>query len=163
MAARRCTHRDRWDAVDIIIFQLTDFPATGYHRADKLLDAWYMALFAVAAQRWPASLRWTATALFAYRLAGVVAYEATGARILLFIFPNVFEFFFLYCAAALQLRPGYALTARGAFVVAAVLLVPKLAQEYALHYAQWLDNLVAVEIIEDVARAVVRWLRDPLP
>jgi hypothetical protein len=41
-----------------------------------------------------------------------------------------------------------------------VLLVPKEFQEYALHYARWLDHAVAADIIHDDAIAVWDWLRD---
>jgi hypothetical protein len=80
----------------------------------------------------------------------------------LFAFPNVFELFFLCYAAVLHLWPDYELTPRRAIAWIAVLLVPKMGQEYALHYARWLDNLSAVEIIEDAARATRTWLRDRL-
>lgn len=151
------------DAVDILIFQLTDFPSIGYHRADKLLDVWYLAFFAFAARRWAPLPRWTSTALFGYRLIGVTLYEVTGVRTFLFVFPNLFEFWFMFCAAVSRFRPAYELTPRRTLGWLPLLLAPKMAQEYALHYAKWLDNLVAVEIIEDAANAVRGWLGDVRP
>lgn len=151
------------DAVDIIIFQLTDFPSIGYQRTDKLLDVWYIALFAIAAQRWAPLPRWTSTALFGYRLIGVALYELTGERLFLFFFPNLFEFWSVFYAGVRRFRPGYRLTPRRALGWLTLLLAPKMAQEYALHYAQWLDTLVAVEIIEDAANAVRGWLGDMRP
>ena len=38
-----------------------------------------------------------------------------------------------------------------------------LALEYALHHAKLFDNLVAVEIIEDVGRALLRRTRAQAP
>jgi hypothetical protein len=151
------------DAVDIIIFQLTDFPSIGYHRADKLLDVYYISLEAIVAQRWESLPRWTASVLFVYRVVGTMLYEFTGARVLLVVFPNLFEFFFVFFAAVREFWPAYELTPRRTAAWLLVLLAPKMAQEYALHYAKWLDNLVAVDIIEDTARAAWRWLRAPLP
>lgn len=148
------------DAIDVVIFQITDFPSIGYHRFDKLLDTYYLALFVIVAQRWSRVPRIASSALFAFRTIGIAAYEATGARVLLFAFPNVFELFFLFCAAVSRFRPYYEWTPRRAIAWIAVLLVPKMAQEYALHYAKWLDNLSAAEIIEDTARAILSWLRD---
>jgi hypothetical protein len=63
------------DVADIIIFQLTDFPAFPYQRFDKILDVYYIALQAIVAQRWEPALRWTANGLCAYRLIGTALYE----------------------------------------------------------------------------------------
>jgi hypothetical protein len=151
------------DAVDIIVFQLTDFPSIGYHRFDKMLDVYYLALEAFVAQRWAPTPRWTASALFLHRVTGVALYELTDIRVLLLVFPNLLEFFFVVVAGAQRFRPDYAFTPRRTAVWLGVLLVPKMAQEYTLHYAKWLDKLVAVEIIEDGAGATWHWLRDLPP
>jgi len=42
----------------------------------------------------------------------------------------------------------------------AVLLVPKMVQEYFLHYQRALDDVVAVDVIEDISRAIIDWFRD---
>jgi hypothetical protein len=150
------------DAVDIIIFQLTEFPALEYQRFDKILDVYYIALQAIVAQRWAPSPRWTANALFAYRMSGTLLYELTDVRELLFVFPNVFTFFFICCAGMMTFRPDYALTPRRVSAALAAVFLPTMALEYSLHYAKWLDNLVAVDIIDETTRAVLDWLRDPL-
>ena len=95
-------------------------------------------------------------------MAGTALYELTGTRALLFFFPNVFTFFFIWCAGSMTFRPTRELTPRRTATAVAVVLMPTMALEYALHYGKWFDNLVAVEIIEDAVRAVLRWLRDPL-
>ena len=146
------------DTVDILIFQLTEFPRWGYHPTDKALDVYYIAIEAAVAQRWAALPGATASALFAYRIAGTAIYELTGARTALFVFPNLFEFYFLFYAATLTFRPAYALGGRRNAAWMVALLVPKMGQEYMLHYAKWLDHLVAVDIIRDVFRAVRGWL-----
>lgn len=142
------------DAIDIVIFQMTDFPSFGYHQTDKLLDMYCLALFLFVTMRWESSVRVFAAALLAYRATGVVLYEVTDARVLLFVFPNVFEFFYLFNAARLSVARTYAMSVRRCVLWTAVLLVPKLGQEYALHYAEWLDQWVAADIIEATFRAV---------
>jgi hypothetical protein len=41
----------------------------------------------------------------------------------------------------------------------AVLLIPKLVQEYLLHYTRVLDDYVATEVIGDAWQSFVDWLR----
>ncbi len=151
------------DTVDIVIFQALGFPSfMEYHQIDKLLDVYYLALWLVVAQGWLALPRTIATLLFAYRMIGVAVFEMTDARLMLFLFPNLFEFFFLFHAASLRFAPQYRLTAQGAAGWLVLLLIPKMGQEYSLHYARLLDNLVALDIIDDVYRAAAGWLHDHL-
>jgi hypothetical protein len=109
-----------------------------YHMLDKLLDLYYLSLEAWVSLRWTNTLaRRTSLLLYAYRLAGMVLYELTGIRKLLFFFPNLFENFFLYHEAARRHFPRFeAKTVRQVLAVLAVLYVPKLAQEYVLHVRQ---------------------------
>ena len=146
------------DALDIVLASLVDLGGLWqYHNLDKFLDTYYLGLEAIVAQRWTALPRWTATLLFAYRLTGVVLFEVTNIRLFLFFFPALFENFFLFYAALLRFFPEYDLTPRRLGYWLAILLVPKMVQEYVLHYKQWLDDVVAVEVIEDVVRTVLGW------
>ena len=86
-----------------------------------------------------------------------MAFEITGIRKLLILCPNLFENFFLFYAALLRFFPEYDLTPRRLAFWLAILLVPKMIQEYVLHYQQWLDDVVAVEVIEDVTRTILGW------
>ena len=146
------------DALDIVLASLVDLGGLWqYHNLDKFLDTYYLGLEAIVAQRWTALPRWTATLLFAYRLTGVALFEVTNIRLFLFFFPALFENFFLFYAALLRFFPEYDLTPRRLAFWLVILLVPKMVQEYVLHYKQWLDDVVAVEVIEDVVRAVLGW------
>ena len=81
--------------------------------------------------------RWIAAALFPYRLIGVALFEATNERIMLFIFPNLFENWWLYCVVAIRHFPGWApRSLTSSVVILVALLVPKMAQEYLLHSAE---------------------------
>src|SRR5437773_10882361 len=70
-----------------------------YQSFDKWADQVYMVCFLVVALRWQGIERSIAIGLYAFRLVGFVAFEMTGARPLLLLFPNVFEFWFLLVAA----------------------------------------------------------------
>lgn len=150
------------DALDIVFASLIDLGGLWqYHNLDKYLDTYYLALEAIVAQRWLPIPRTAATLLFFYRLTGVVLFEVTNIRLFLFFFPALFENFFLFYAALLRFAPDYELTLRRLGFWLTILLVPKMFQEYVLHYQQWLDNVVAVEVIEDVARTSYDWLGKP--
>ena len=150
------------DALDIVLASLVDLGGLWqYHNLDKFLDTYYLGLEAIVAQRWTALPRWTATLLFAYRLTGVVLFEVTNIRLFLFFFPALFENFFLFYVVLLRFFPDYDLTPRRLAFWLAILLVPKMIQEYVLHYQQWLDDVVAVDVIEDVVRTILGWLGKP--
>ena len=122
-----------------------------------MLDLYYLSLELIVAQRWESLPRLVSSALFAYRLAGTVLFEFTGNRGILLFFPNVFELFFLLHAYLQRYRPSFTLTAQASAVWVAAFLVPKLGQEYALHSAKLLDDLVAVEVIRAATASVVHW------
>lgn len=152
------------DALDIVIATLMiryldAGDVWSYHEFDKYLDTYYLFIECLVAQRWPALPRWTANALFSYRVIGVVAFEVTDARWLLLVFPALFDFYFLFYAGVTQYLPQYEITPRRLFFWLAVLLVPKLAQEYAIHYKRWLDNVVAVDVVNNVYDAISHWFR----
>ena len=56
--------------------------------------------FLVVALRWTGPARTIAIVLYAFRLVGFVAFELTDERALLLLFPNVFEFWFIFVAFA---------------------------------------------------------------
>jgi hypothetical protein len=152
------------DALDIVIATLMmrylhAGDVWSYHELDKYLDTYYLFIECLVAQRWPALPRWTANVLFCYRVIGVVVFEVTDARVLLFVFPAIFDFYFLFYAGVTQYLPQYEITPRRLFFWLAVLLIPKMAQEYAIHYKRWLDDIVAVDVMSDVTNAILDWFR----
>jgi hypothetical protein len=153
------------DALDIVIATLMDRYLHGgdvwrYHELDKYLDTYYLAVEAIVVQRWPLLPRWVGTGLFSYRLIGVILFEITDVRLLLFIFPAIFDFYFLFYAGVTQYLPDYEVTPRRLFFWLAVLTVPKMFQEYTIHYARWLDNIVAVDVITNASHHIIDWFRD---
>lgn len=128
------------DAVDQSIFQqFTDLPLAGYQGYDKAFDIYYLTIayvstlcnwqnhFAIQVGRF----------LFYWRLAGVALFEITGARWLLPIFANTFEYFFIFCEAFRLCWDPRRLDEKSLIgAVAAIWIVIKLPQEYWLHVAQ---------------------------
>ena len=126
------------DTSDIFLMNLIDLGGLGsYHRFDKYADQAYAVTFLVAALRWRGPARNVAVALFAYRLVGIVAFEATGQRILLLFFPNLFEFWFVFVASLPHWNPAFAFTPRRVALTNATLLVVKEGQEFVLHWGRW--------------------------
>ena len=146
------------DASDVFLLDLLDMKAMGgYQQFDKLADQAYAFTFLVVALRWQGTARNVAVGLYAYRLVGFVAFEATGARWLLLVFPNLFEFWFLFVASLPHWNPNFRFTPRRVVLVGAPLLVAKECQEFVLHGARWLDNFTAVEAVQ----AIWHWLTSP--
>lgn len=140
------------DGADVIITDALNMGGFGDHYAelDKVLDSYYLALELIVAFGWRNP--WTripAVLLFIYRVVGVVLFETTGARIFLFLFPNMFENWWLYVVIVKKwwerIEPH---NWRTVWVPMLILLVPKMIQEYILHFAEikpyrWMkDNIL---------------------
>lgn len=145
------------DFSDLFLKNLLDLGGVSDYQAfDKWLDQVYQACFLVAAWRkFPVVPKRVALGLFAFRLLGFGLFEATGARGVLLVFPNVFEFWFLAVAAVLRFRPSWRWSAKRTALLLAAVAIPKEFQEYALHHARWLDSFTAVDAVEAIWRWVV--------
>jgi hypothetical protein len=112
----------------------------------------YLGLCLVVALRWQAVERNVAVGLYAYRLVGFVAFELTGARELLLVFPNVFEPWFLLVAAVHRFRLGF--TWRPTVLLPALLGLTaiKEVQEWALHGARLFDGISSLQFLDEVRR-----------
>lgn len=128
------------DAADQSIFQsFTDLDLEGYQSYDKALDIYYLTITYVSVLR-----NWTngfaaevARFLWYYRLVGVVLFEATQIRALLFVFPNTFEYYVIAYEVIRTAWDPRRLTRRRVLALAAfVWVVIKLPQEWWIHIAQ---------------------------
>jgi len=150
----------RWPFAGALVALLTDFGdlflmdwlggIADYQRFDKVCDLAYMVTFAIVALRWRPLERNVALGLFALRLAGDAAFELTGSRTVLFAFPNLFEFWFIFVAARDRFRPRLTIDARAAMIVLPVLLAAKEVQEWFLHVDRFLDSYVATDVVADL-------------
>lgn len=113
-----------------------------YSAWDKFLDQYYLTIELIVSLRWTNQLaKKTSIFLYVYRLIGVVVFEVltflgfTDIRYLFFIFPNLFENFFLFYLAFKKLFPKREIGWRGIVISLLILLIPKMIQEYLLHMA----------------------------
>jgi len=107
-----------------------------YDKGDKILDTFYLAIAFFVSFGWKEKLaKWTSISLFVYRVIGVILFEITNIRILMFIFPNLFENWFLFWAARNKYFSKFKLTVKKLVIILVILLIPKMIQEYFLHYA----------------------------
>lgn len=149
------------DALDVVLVDaiagaLGEPPEFGpfYAQIDKWLDLYYLGLELVVVRRWPERLpRRAATGLFAWRLLGVVAFEISAYRPLLVVFPNLYENLYLYVLVVRRWFPRLMpRTVAQTLLVLAALLIPKLLQEWVLHWEelhpwQWLRETFVVPIL----------------
>ena len=128
------------DAIDQSIFQqFPKIPLDGYQSYDKALDVYYLSITYLSTLR-----NWTNQRAFRmsqfllyYRLVGVVAFELSQLRAILFIFPNTFEYFFIFYEAV-RLRWDPRRMGIWTVVVSTALIwvFIKLPQEWWIHIAQ---------------------------
>jgi hypothetical protein len=141
------------DLADLLLRDLLDLGGIpDYQAFDKWIDQVYLGAFLVVALRWAGPERAIAVGLYLFRLVGFVAFELTGERALLLIFPNVFELWFLCVAAVHRIRPGFAWRPAATIAILAVLLAIKELQEWALHGARLFDSISSLDFLEMVRR-----------
>ena len=128
------------DAADqSILQQFTHLDLAGYQNYDKALDIYYLTVAYVSVYR-----NWTngsavevARFLWYYRLVGVLLFELTGHRWILFVFPNTFEYFFIAYEVVRTCWDPRRLSRRAVVGLAAAIWVfVKLPQEWWIHIAQ---------------------------
>lgn len=128
------------DAIDQSIFQQWPaIPLEGYQSYDKSLDIYYLAITYLATLRnWTNPLAFKMSFfLYYYRLVGVVAFELTQVRALLFVFANTFEYVFIF-VEAVRMRWDTARMGKWTVIgsTAAIWIFIKLPQEWWIHIAQ---------------------------
>jgi hypothetical protein len=131
------------DAVDQTLLatftEIDTSEAGSYQSVDKALDIYYLSIAYLSTMR-----NWTsrpafrvARFLFYYRLVGVALFEHTDDRLMLLLFPNTFEFFFIaYELARLRYEPSRFSARFWVLVAAGLWIFVKLPQEYWIHIAK---------------------------
>lgn len=136
------------DLSDLLMRDLLDLGGVpDYQALDKWLDQFYIGCFLVVALRWQGVERAVAVALYLYRLAGFAGFELTGDRTLLFLFPNVFEFWFLTVATVHRFRPSFRWSRVTLGAALLVLTVVKELQEWALHVGRVFDGFSSLDAL----------------
>ena len=128
------------DTLDVVIIEMIGLGGFGdhYSQLDKGLDTYYLGLELIVALGWVSAwARLPAIVLFVYRVVGVILFELTGTRWLLLVFPNLFENWWLYCIVVATFFPSiYPRSIKTVAIPMIALLIPKLGQEWLLHYAE---------------------------
>ena len=153
------------DGIDQSVFQAFGFDPPGYQNYDKAMDLFYLSVaFLSSLQNWthPGAVG-ISRFLFFYRMVGVMAFEITGVRALLLVFPNTFEYFFIaYEVVRLRWDPRRFSRRTWILTAAAIWIVVKLPQEYWIHVAQldftdtwqdvsWFAPLVSTAVLVGLA------------
>jgi hypothetical protein len=127
------------DAVDQTVFQSFGYDPPFYQGYDKAMDVFYLGIAYIATLRnWASVPAFDVSRfLFFYRQVGAVAFELSGARWLLVVFPNTFEYFFIAVEAVRTRWRTTRLGWRGWIAVAACIWIfVKLPQEWWIHIAK---------------------------
>jgi len=159
----------RWPFAGAIIAMLVDLcdlflmdwlgGIRNYQALDKWCDQVYLAAFLVVALRWPRPQRTVAAGLYAYRLVGFGLFELTQSRAVLVLFPNLFEFWFVFVASLKHWRKDYAFNNRSILLALVPLLLLKESQELVLHWFKLLDGFTAVEAVKTVWEFALSWFQ----
>jgi hypothetical protein len=131
--------------------------AGAYQSVDKALDIYYLSIGYLSTLRnWTSHAAFRIAAfLFYYRLVGVALFELTDDRLMLLLFPNTFEYFFIaYEVARLRYEPSRFSARFWLLVAAGLWIFVKLPQEYWIHIAK-LDFTDAVRDYPAFGVAVV--------
>ncbi len=116
-----------------------------YQVWDKLLDIYYLGFAAYTSFFWKDSIAKAVSLVsFLYRFIGVVLFVVLDSRIMLFVFPNFFENFFVFYllfVAFAKKKILFTSLASGIAITLSILL-PKLMQEYFMHILRTTPNHV---------------------
>ena len=128
------------DGIDQSVFAATiGGDLSWYQTYDKALDIFYLAIAYVSTiANWGDGIAFaTGRFLWYYRLVGVALFESTGARWILFVFPNTFEYFFDVIEGIKVSWNPFRIAARWIVGIAAFIWIfIKLPQEWWIHIAQ---------------------------
>jgi len=163
------------DAGDQTILAAFDAVPDDYQAYDKALDVYYLAVAYISTLRnWLDGTAFRLSrALWYYRLIGVAIFEFTGARFVLLIFPNTFEYFFIfYEAVRSRWDPARMSKRLLASVVVFIWVGVKLPQEWWIHWARldvtgFVSRHVTASLVMVAASMAVVWvaarLGPPMP
>ena len=134
------------DLSDLFIIGNLDLGGVrNYQRLDKLLDLSYMLTFLIVSLRWSKLERNISIFLFIFRIFGMIFYEITGSRIILFSFPNIFEFWFI--GISLYKFRNKLINIKSISLILVLATILKLLQEWLLHWNKYLDNYAMGDIL----------------
>lgn len=145
------------DAADTNIVKPFGVEIPNYTLTDKYLDTYYLTIELVVSLFWFNKMaKNTSIFLYFWRLTGIIAFWFTKIEYLLFIFPNLFENFFIFYVLWRQIGKEtkehiWLNSAKRLAVVLFILWILKIPQELILHvwtigspiesFLSWFSNL----------------------
>ena len=139
------------DLSDLFLMQSLQLGGvSNYQQFDKILDCFYLVTFFIVSRRWDTTTKNILTALFIYRLIGMVIFEIFSERMVLFIFPNFFEFAFIFFAYKFQFNRFNNISRNSKLAIIVIIGSAKIMHEYVLHVWQELDNHTAMELLRKI-------------
>ncbi|MFL2642032.1 MAG: hypothetical protein ACJ0GV_00685 [Dehalococcoidia bacterium] len=136
------------DLSDLFIIGNLDLGGVrNYQKTDKILDISYMITFLIISLRWSNTEKNISIILFLFRLTGMVLYELSGSRIILFSFPNIFEFWIVGVSFYKFIYKNKPLKLKTISIILILASILKLLQEWILHWNKFLDNYAMGDIL----------------
>ncbi len=139
------------DLSDLFLMQSLQLGGvSNYQQLDKILDCFYLVTFFIVSRRWDTMTKNILAGLFVYRLIGMGMFEIFSERMILFFFPNFFEFAFIFFAYKYQFNKFNNISRNSKLVLIAIIGGAKIMHEYVLHVWQELDNYTAMELLRKI-------------
>ena len=136
------------DLSDLFIIGNLDLGGVrNYQKLDKILDISYLITFLIVSLRWSTLEKRISILLFIFRITGMILYEITGSRIILFTFPNIFEFWFVGVSFYKFIKREKILDLKKIYIILGISTFLKLLQEWILHWNKFLDNYAMGDIL----------------
>lgn len=104
-----------------------------YHLFDKWLDLYMITIAAIVSLRFKKLEKYTCLVLFVIRAIGIILFEMTNNHLFLIIFPNIFEFFFVFITFTKIFWKKFELTKKNIIWVLLIISVPKIILEIIFH------------------------------
>lgn len=118
-----------------ILLALGHHDLTIYQELDKTLDMYYLTLECYVSCFWTNKMaRNTSLFLFVHRVVGFMVFSLSRNEAVLFVFPNVFEWFYLaYVGYKYAFGKELVTSANSAVAWVVIFTLPKMMHEYLLH------------------------------
>ena len=139
------------DFADLFLMNLLTFGGVrNYQFLDKFLDLFYISYFLIISLRWKLLIRNISIGLFVFRIIGFILFEVFQDRMVLFIFPNLFEFWFI--GIAFLHYKKIEITKKKIYLTLLIAFLLKMIHEYILHVWKVLDNYRAIDVLNNLFR-----------
>ncbi len=130
---------DTFDFTALNYFNINTLNPESYQSFDKAFDLYglFFQLYTVRYLR-EVKAKKILKILFSWRLIGVVLFELTKMRQLLFFAPNIFEYFYLLIFGSKKFFPSFSLEEnKNLYTLLIIATLPKITFEYILHFKEY--------------------------